>query len=327
VVERIVGGGFGHLLASTASCAHPHAWTESEKHCGVCSQCIDRRFAILAAGAEELEPADGYAADLLTGERASNQDRRMAVAYIKLCQTISKCDRDQLVERYPQAVSAVGEVPGLSSGEVLDRIWQLHRRHADGVLKVIAAGLVRHGQDLLRAKLPPSAILSLSVGRSHIEEPPTLDYHQQMADFMDRLGPPVCEFAVDEANERICFRGGFFLDRADYRLFSALMGNHRSAKSEDTDGAYTRLCDLADQLGYDEQQTLRQQITRTRRKLTDWLAVELGIASPDGMIENYRNDGYRLSPELREVTLADLRIADRRMSRAQLGNVTEGTRS
>jgi 7-cyano-7-deazaguanine synthase in queuosine biosynthesis len=50
VVEKIIAHGQGQILAGTASCAHPYEWTQTERHCGVCSQCIDRRFAVLAAG-------------------------------------------------------------------------------------------------------------------------------------------------------------------------------------------------------------------------------------------------------------------------------------
>ena len=40
-------------------------------HCGQCSQCIDRRFAILAAGQEHEDPAEAYKVDLFLGERES----------------------------------------------------------------------------------------------------------------------------------------------------------------------------------------------------------------------------------------------------------------
>ena len=85
IVEKILQGGFGHLLATTASCAHPHLWSHEMRHCGVCSQCLDRRFAVLAAGAERYERAESYGTDLLTGARGCDEDVRMAVAYLKYC--------------------------------------------------------------------------------------------------------------------------------------------------------------------------------------------------------------------------------------------------
>jgi 7-cyano-7-deazaguanine synthase in queuosine biosynthesis len=50
------------LVAGTLSTRVREA-TKRKQHCGVCSQCIDRRFAILAAGMAAHEPADNYAVD------------------------------------------------------------------------------------------------------------------------------------------------------------------------------------------------------------------------------------------------------------------------
>ena len=65
---------------------------------------------------------------------------------------------------------------------------------------------------------------------------------------------------------------------------------------------------LAEELKIEEQ-SLRQQISRSRREVSEKLATELGIVLPRGYIENKRSDGYRLSPELREVSLWDLQAA------------------
>ena len=43
--------------------------TKLHPHCGQCSQCIDRRFAILAAGQDEDDPEDAYKVDLLLDGR------------------------------------------------------------------------------------------------------------------------------------------------------------------------------------------------------------------------------------------------------------------
>ena len=54
VVLKIREAGMADLLATTNSCTRPRIWTKNRKHCGVCSQCIDRRFAILAAAIGEV---------------------------------------------------------------------------------------------------------------------------------------------------------------------------------------------------------------------------------------------------------------------------------
>jgi hypothetical protein len=163
------------------------------------------------------------------------------------------------------------------------------------------------------------------VGRTRIEQAPTLDFHRQLGDFMDRLSAPIAEFAVDEYRKRICFKGGFFLERADYRLFYSLLKNHRNAWQSGSEVPFTSPGDLADKLEIGEQ-SMRQQITRTREKLAGNLTVQQGIVLPEGSIENSRIKGYRLSPHLREVPLVDIISPDKAMSHALPQKVTGGSR-
>ena len=50
VVRRIAANGFADLIRHTRSCTRVRDMTVMYPHCGRCSQCLDRRFAILAAG-------------------------------------------------------------------------------------------------------------------------------------------------------------------------------------------------------------------------------------------------------------------------------------
>jgi len=69
VVRKIDEHDAADLLAMTNSCTRPRIMTKIHPHCGVCSQCIDRRFSVIAAGLEKNEPSELYGVDLLTGDR------------------------------------------------------------------------------------------------------------------------------------------------------------------------------------------------------------------------------------------------------------------
>jgi 7-cyano-7-deazaguanine synthase in queuosine biosynthesis len=323
VVERIVKGGFAHLLTRTVSCAHPRTWTTEVRHCGVCSQCIDRRFAILAANAGPFEPISEYAIDLLTGDRSRDEEVRMAVAYVKFCRTIADGSREMFTTDYPAVISALGDLPGSSSREALDQIWDLHRRHAFNVLGVVQTALNEHAPEMVRGKLPARSLLSLCFSRNRIEPVPMLDVGQQLSELLDRLSPPACEFAVDKGSRRILFKGDFHLDGASFKLVRALLDPHRSAKAASTDVPFVKPRELAETLYVDEQ-SLRQQITRTRAKFAERLTVDQGIVLPNGFIETgTRLEGYRLSPEAREVSPADLLRPTRSVSQYTRGDVTD----
>ena len=111
VVLKIREAGMSDLLAMTSSCTRPRIWTKSQKHCGVCSQCIDRRFAILAAGMAESEPADNYMVDLLLGDRSTGDDMRMALSYVSFFQKVGATSKERFLVDFPEVVSALGSFP------------------------------------------------------------------------------------------------------------------------------------------------------------------------------------------------------------------------
>ena len=83
VVRSIVERGCGPLIKDTVSCTRSYDITRLHTHCGCCSQCLDRRFAVLAADAAEHDPVEMYKVELLTGERRGPKDQTMAESYVR----------------------------------------------------------------------------------------------------------------------------------------------------------------------------------------------------------------------------------------------------
>lgn len=306
VVSKLREHGVAYLLAQTASCVHPRSWTVDKRHCGVCFQCIDRRFAALAAGLQDNDPAEHYMIELLTGARSSDRELRTAIAYFKFFQTFAGVPRSRFLADYPEVTSALAWLPGVSADVARDRIYDLLQRHAADVLAVIGDGTTQHRDALVRGELPTGALLSMCFNRSRIEVEPPSDYDRQVKDFMDRLKPSPVEFAVDEHQERVLFRGGFYLEGANYKLVAALLAKFREGKSAAAEIEYFYPPDLAKTLKIAEA-SLRQQVMRIRKTVADRLSVDLGVVfEPDDFIQNKERSGYRLSPMLREVAKADL---------------------
>lgn len=306
IVEKIIESGFGHLIGTTNSCTKPRSWTTTKRHCGVCSQCIDRRFAILAAGAEDLDPENQYAVDLLTGDRRLDTDARMAVAYVKFFQKFASSSKASFISDNPEITSALQFFPDLSPEQASAGVYDLYRRHADDVVRVIRDGLASNAERLARNELPAGSLLSLCLGRQQIIAPPTSDYDPQLSDFIDKLSRPVCQLAVDLDSGRICFGGDFFVEGALFNLINALLPNHRTAKASLSDVPFIEPWRLAQTLDIEED-LLRKQVSRLRKLVSERLAIDQGIVlGDDDFIENRRIEGYRLSPSIREVMRADL---------------------
>ena len=74
VVRSILDRDGGPLIEHTVSCTRSYEITRAHTHCGRCSQCIDRRFAVLAACAGQNDSVNKYKIELLTGVRDGPYD-------------------------------------------------------------------------------------------------------------------------------------------------------------------------------------------------------------------------------------------------------------
>lgn len=306
VVLKIQEAGMSDLLAMTNSCTRPRIWTQSQKHCGVCSQCIDRRFAILAAGMAESESADNYSVDLLLGDRSTGDDMRMALSYVAFFQKVAATPKERFLMGFTEVVSALGCFPGLTAAQAGDRLYDLFQRQARAVEAVIADAVKEHARALYRDELPSASLLAICFSRGHVESVPPSDYDAQTKAFMDRLAAPVLEFAIDVGANHVLFRGGLILKGANFRVVDALLAGFRGAKASDSEIPFMAPTALADRLQLDDQ-SMRQQLRRLRKELEP-LAVTLGVPmDQDTFIETKERAGYRLNPNVREIAVADIK--------------------
>lgn len=71
------------LIALTCSCSHLIFQCGEKRHCGRCSQCIDRRFAVAGAGLLSKDPETDYVSDVFIGPRPKQLDRSIAIDYTR----------------------------------------------------------------------------------------------------------------------------------------------------------------------------------------------------------------------------------------------------
>ena len=306
VTEMIRKAGVPDMLAQTVSCTRPRKWESARKHCGLCSQCIDRRFGVLAAGMEQFDPATNYRCDLLLGDRSESDSLRMALNYVRLFADIRSTTRERFVVDMPEVVSALNYFPGLSAEDASFRLYDLFDRQARSVEAVLAAAVARHSVAVVRGEVPPASLLATCSSRRVVVVEPPSNYDAEMKAAIDRLSPAVLEFALDEAAGRVLFHGGYQLVGAGFRLISELIGDFRSAKKLRQDVPFVPVDQLADRLDIDAQ-SMRQQLARMRKELQP-LAVGLGIPlDQNSLVETKERAGYRLNPECREIAAGDIR--------------------
>ena len=170
------------LIATTVSCtrraSRPHT------HCGLCAQCIDRRFATLAAGAFGDDPSSLYAVDLLTGDRPNGEPRVVVEAYVRAATEIARASDHELFAQHGELARVLAHVPG-TADEAATQLVDLHRRHAAEVEEVMDAGIRANASALRRGTLPRGALLVLAL-------PPTtpLDERPTTPERPPRPAPP-----------------------------------------------------------------------------------------------------------------------------------------
>lgn len=291
VIELINKNGYADLIGQTNSCANQRKPAAGKPHCGVCSQCIDRRFGVLAAGLGEHDPQDKYACDLMLGDRGTGIDVVMAVNYVRLAHAFSDISLKQMKREFTSVFDAA---PHYNDPDALDKIHKMMQSHAKDVTGVIAAAVKEHGDALSEGILPERCLLSMSVTgakvvpiTAHIK-----DTTNEMKSFMDRLSVQPCEFAIDDKAQTVLFSGGLALDKNDYYLVKSLLSI--DGKSTIKNPAATDRQTLADAVFNGNQNSLQKAIGRINEKVSQRVGVDMGAVIPD-FIENVHGQGYRIN--------------------------------
>ncbi|MDP9469119.1 MAG: hypothetical protein M3Q71_00410 [Chloroflexota bacterium] len=165
-----------HLLPMTLSCSSWQRLPAKTPHCGVCSQCVDRRFAAVAAGLEAHDPADRYRRDVFVDDLDRWQARTTAESYVRFAQRVLPLDNDELFKGFPQIRDVV--VPGAGDPEETVRAaLDVVKRHAATVLGVLKEMTRRHVDEIVEGNLPPSCLLRLvPAGKDdQVDRTPDLD--------------------------------------------------------------------------------------------------------------------------------------------------------
>jgi hypothetical protein len=162
VVKIIVAAECGPLILPSRSCAHTWETTNERTHCGVCSQCIDRRFGIIAAQAEEFDPVTQYRLDVFTESLPKDEDKIMGAAYLeKVIQCENLKDVPQFISDNPEVMRVLRYIEGTRAG-VAGRIIDLHKRHAKEVTEGFKTMMGRNLDGVIKGTLPPDCLLRIS---------------------------------------------------------------------------------------------------------------------------------------------------------------------
>lgn len=167
VIKIIVEAGLGDTIATSRSCAHTWQWGNGKTHCGTCSQCLDRRIAMLAAGAEAFDPVDQYLHDIFLEERPKEDDKILTAAYIERANEVDQLSSPiELISRFPSVLRAIEFLPESSFGNA-DKVFQLYKRHANEVNAAVDELSRMHATAIRQRSLHGDSLISIVKNPGH----------------------------------------------------------------------------------------------------------------------------------------------------------------
>ena len=159
VARTLEDNGVGELIGASVSCAHSWMTSRLQPHCGTCSQCVDRRFAIASQGLESRDAAHGYKKDTFVDALDEGSDKACALGYVQAAMRIAGMSDVEFFAEYPELFDAFPYV-ARSNVEAARQILDLFKRHSNEVLAVVRQ-LGRHWGSVVSGKLPESCLVRM----------------------------------------------------------------------------------------------------------------------------------------------------------------------
>jgi len=152
VVATLATHEAAYLIADTCSCSHSMFQSKTQRHCGRCSQCIDRRFAITAAGLLAYDSEADYVSDVFVGPRKEGPEKNMAVDYARHGIELWRRSESELATLFnAELTRAVRYAPKRS--ETAERLISMHKRHGEVVTQVLQQKIVEHAAKLVEGAI------------------------------------------------------------------------------------------------------------------------------------------------------------------------------
>jgi 7-cyano-7-deazaguanine synthase in queuosine biosynthesis len=299
IVGLIRDLGAAELLRMSRSCGDVRDMTRAHPNCGVCSQCIDRRFAMLALGAGDEDPIESYAVDPLAGPRPDVRDREMAVGYVRNARHFAAMTPTDLLGEFGEIQRAIASLD-MPADLAADRLFQLLRRHGQAVTGVVRARLAKvldgDDDDLAADSLLRLAGLDVLTGSGG----EAVASRSSVAPVFAAPDLPIWSLTLSDKPAQVDINGLGAVKGVSALVLKTLAAPHLAAAGAGRafeDYPLTNAADLSADWGVDEE-GVRKRITRLRQRLGE-LAIEAGQDPPDenAIIETIPRRGYRLAPE------------------------------
>jgi 7-cyano-7-deazaguanine synthase in queuosine biosynthesis/DNA-binding winged helix-turn-helix (wHTH) protein len=287
VVRTIAQHGCSGLIDLTTSCANIRQYSMTGLQCGTCSQCVERRVAMIAAGLDGSERP--YAKDMFLGPIEDGRDLTMIEGHMLRANKLKSMSQHAFLANHGEAFRAFASMAG-TPAEAAERTYLLHQRYGREFVDVVESHLATHTRIEKLRQISPQSLFGMLLPRMEPSSPFIDATEQEAPASIQTLKARTIVMAVDREREQIVFSDGPVLTGNAYRLLERLV-DHK-AKSD----KFISPKMLAHQLDITEE-NLRQVINRLRERLQAEFSKATGFATHEqDVIETQSWRGYRLNP-------------------------------
>jgi hypothetical protein len=192
VLATIKSLGGRALIKNTCSCAHTGFFqSKTQWHCGTCSQCIDRRIAVVATELENDDPEYDYVEDVFCGKREAGYEKNIAVDYIRHAFELSRMSEQEMATKFNLEISRAVRALRGNKRESAQKLIEMHKHHGETVWNVVTQKLTANLPSLLAGDLPQNSMLMTVAGLQHLTNS-WIRYGQQVSALLERGVPVAC---------------------------------------------------------------------------------------------------------------------------------------
>ena len=178
VVERLIQLDCAGMVKTALSCTRTYRVERIKRHCGVCFQCLTRRFAVVAASADAHDPIEDYVKDVFRDSLAEGAERGNAVDWVNFNLDARERSLEGLFHRFPQLHEALNSIPG-NREQNAEAIYRMFQQNAEDVMRALQ---VKHNElfnDYVQGRLPKDSLFGLIGTQAHLR-PAIVDYLQRL---------------------------------------------------------------------------------------------------------------------------------------------------
>jgi hypothetical protein len=155
------------LIALTCSCSHLMFQSGQKRHCGSCSQCIDRRFAVAGAGLLFKDPETDYVSDVFVGPRPKQLERSIAIDYTRHGIELERWSEAEIVGSFNAEINRAVRYES-KRRESAEALISMYKRHGTIVRRVLEEQVRLNAAKLIDRNLEKTSLLALAIGQNYL---------------------------------------------------------------------------------------------------------------------------------------------------------------